>query len=178
MCYKQPETDRLHAWLAEGARLPPCPTLSWGAVLANDPHLRSGHPLGPWMCHHIREPTVFFRVSMPPCLNFDRFHRSCLSAGRTAGWAKTVVPVPRGDHVPLRAAWSSLLCVSRELLSTPTGRYPTGRYHGRTLIRFSSSCVCHPSQQGVCTHAGSGPLRVRRRLLTACLGDKSIWARS
>ena len=25
------------------------------------------------------------------------------------GWARTVVPVPRGDHLPLREAWSSLL---------------------------------------------------------------------
>ena len=40
---------------------------------------------------------------------------------------KTIVPVPPGDHLPLRAARSSLLCVSLEVLTTPTRRY-----HGRT----------------------------------------------
>ena len=31
--------------------------------------------------------------------------------------------------------------------------------------------VCHPGRKGVCTHAGLGPSRARRRLLKACLGD-------
>ena len=34
-----------------------------------------------------------------------------------------------------------------------------------------SPCVCHPDVKGVCTHAGSGPSRVRRHLLWTCLGD-------
>ena len=67
---------------------------------------------------------------------------------------------------PLRAARLFLLCVSLEVFATPTRRY-----HGRMLIH-PSSCVCHTkSIKGVCTHAGSGPSRVRRRLLVACLGD-------
>ena len=32
-------------------------------------------------------------------------------------------------------------------------------------------CVCHPWTRGVCTHAGSGPSRARRRLLSPRLGD-------
>ena len=31
--------------------------------------------------------------------------------------------------------------------------------------------MCHPARKGDSTHAGSGPLRVRRRLFCACLGD-------
>ena len=50
---------------------------------------------------------------------------------------RSVIPLPRGDHLPLRAAWSSLLCVSLEVLTTPTRRY-----HGRTSIRhFSPACA-------------------------------------
>ena len=47
---------------------------------------------------------------------------------------------------------------------------PTRRYHGRMLIHPSPLRV-PPSGQGVCTHAGSGPSRVRRRLFLICLGD-------
>ena len=31
--------------------------------------------------------------------------------------------------------------------------------------------MCHPQCRGAHTHAGSGPSRVRRRLLWTCLGD-------
>ena len=55
-----------------------------------------------------------------------------------------------------------VLCVSLEVFATPTRRY-----HGRMLIHHSTPC----EWKSVCTHAGSGPLRVRRRLSAACLGD-------
>ena len=66
---------------------------------------------------------------------------------------------------PFWAARLFLLCVSLEVFATPTRRY-----HGRMLIHHSSPAV-PPCWIGVCTHAGSGTLRVRRRLLVACLGD-------
>ena len=64
-----------------------------------------------------------------------------------------------------QAAWLFLLCVSLEVSATPT-RW----HHGRMLIHPSLPACATPSYKGVCTHASSGPLRVRRRLLTACLG--------
>ena len=79
---------------------------------------------------------------------------------------RTVFPVPRGGHLPLRAARLFLLCVSLEIFATPTRRY-----HGRMLIHPSPPACATSKHKGVCTHAGSGPLRVRRRLLDACLGD-------
>ena len=79
---------------------------------------------------------------------------------------RTVVPVLRGGHLPLRAARLFLLCVSLEVFATPTGHY-----HGRMLIHPSSPACATPLHKGVCTHASSGPSRVRRRLLLACLGD-------
>ena len=70
----------------------------------------SSSALRPWMCHHARKPTALSRISVPPFLvNFDRFHQPCLLPRRTLGQVRTVIPVPRGDHLPLRAAWSSLL---------------------------------------------------------------------
>ena len=65
---------------------------------------------------------------------------------------RTVVSVPRGDHLPLRAARSSLLCVSLEVRT----RRLEGTVAGRVISPISP-CVCHPSKKGVCTHAGSGP---------------------
>ena len=47
---------------------------------------------------------------------------------------------------------------------------PAGGCRGAVLVR-PSPCVCHPVRVGVCTHAGSGPSRVRRHLLQACLRD-------
>ena len=72
-----------------------------------------------------------------------------------------VVPVPRGDHLPLRAARLFLLCVSLEFFATPTRRY-----HGRMLI--------HPSSHACATH---GPevlahtqVRETCESAAACLG--------
>ena len=84
---------------------------------------------------------------------------------------RTVVPVPRGGHLPLRAARLFLLCVSLEVFATPTRRY-----HGRMLIHPSSFACATSKHKGVCTHAGSGPLRVRR-LLSPSLGDPILLAR-
>ena len=120
------------------------------------------------MCRHTREPTVVSRLSCrPPHLNFDRFHQPCLLPGRTSRIGGACrFPVPRGGHLPLRAARLVLLYVSLEVFATPTRRY-----HGRMLIHPSSPACATPSHKGVCTHAGSGPSRVRRRLFGTCLGD-------
>ena len=83
---------------------------------------------------------------------------------------RTVVPVPRGGHLPFRAARLFLLCVSQQVFATPTRRY-----HGRMLIHPSHPSCATPSHKGARTHAGSGPSRVRRRLLMTCLGDPSPW---
>ena len=115
------------------------------------------------------------RAALP--LNVDRFHQPCLLPWRiphgrcrncscsVQGQVRTAVQVPRGDHLPL--AGSPVLPPLRLTGSFAT---PTRRYHGRMLIHPSSPCVCHPRCRGVCTHAGSGPPRVRRRLLWTCLG--------
>ena len=60
-------------------------------------------------------------------------------------------PVPRGGHLPSRAARSSLLFRASHWRSLP----PTGRYHD--VHSAFPTCVCHTAQEGVCTHAGSGP---------------------
>ena len=78
---------------------------------------------------------------------------------------RNVVPVPRGGHLPLRAARLFLLCVLLEIFATPTGRY-----HRRMLIHPSRP-ACATRRVSDCTHAGSGPSRVCRRLLRTCLGD-------
>ena len=79
-------------------------------------------------------------------------------------------PVGSPYHVaatyPLRAARLVLLCVSLEVFASPTRRY-----HGRMLIHPLPPACATPSHKGVCTHAGSGPSRVRRRLLWTRLGD-------
>ena len=69
-----------------------------------------------------------------------------LSLSFIPGKVRTVIPVPRGDHSPLRAARFFPPCVSLEVFATPTRRH-----HGRTLIR---PCTLHVPL-GVCTHAGS-----------------------
>ena len=74
--------------------------------------------------------------------------------------------VPRGDHLPFLG--SPVLPPSRLTGGIAT---PTGRYHGRMLIHPSPPACATSKRKGVCTHAGSGPSRVRRRLLDACLGD-------
>ena len=74
---------------------------------------------------------------------------------------KTVIPAPRDDHFPLRAAWGSPPCVSVEVLTTTTKRY-----HGRTSCFAPPSCVCHLHCWDVCTHAGSRPSRISTSLAT------------
>ena len=86
--------------------------------------------------------------------------------GALPGYVRTVgSPYHVAATYPFWAARLFLLCVSWEVFATPTKRY-----HGRMLIRPSSS-ACATPRQGVCTHSGSGPSRVRRRLLSTCLGD-------
>ena len=131
------------------------------------------------MCHHTQEPTVLSRVSCRPFhLNFDRFHQPCLLRWRNPllppkhGWLlgrgrwPVGFPVPRGDHLPFLGS-----PVLPPLRLTGGIATPTGRYHGRMLIHPSHPACATPESKGVCTHAGSGPSRVRRRLLGACLGD-------
>ena len=52
-----------------------------------------------------------------------------------------------------------------EVFATPTGRY------GKMLIHPSPAACATASHQGARTHAGSGPSRVRRRLLWTRIGD-------
>ena len=62
---------------------------------------------------------------------------------------------------------SSSLCVSLEVFCHADKTVPRQDVSSSFL-----PCMCHPKvDKGVCTHAGSGPLRVRRRLLTTSLGD-------
>ena len=112
------------------------------------------------MCRHTRKPTVLSRVSCRPShLNFDRFHQPCLfSSAHSRGRCGLSSPVHVAATYPCGQP-----CVSLEVFATPTGRY-----HGRTSIRPSLLHV-PPSRKGVCTHAGSGPSRVRRRLSEPCL---------
>ena len=59
---------------------------------------------------------------------------------------RTVVPAARGGHLPLRAAWLFLLCVSLEVFATPTRRY-----HGRMLTQPSPPACATPEVKG-CSH--------------------------
>ena len=110
---------------------------------------------------------------LPPTpLNFDRFHQPCLLPGRTPGKVRTVRP--RTTWRPLTLSGSLVFspCVSLKVLTTPTGRF-----HGKTLVRPSLPCVCHSvrEKKGSRTQAGSRPSRVRRRLFGARLGTPSPW---
>ena len=120
------------------------------------------------MCHHTPEPTtVLSRLSCRPShLNFDRFHQPCLLPGGTSRIGE--VCRPRTKWRPLTLAGTPVLppCVRLEVFATPTGLH-----HGRMLIHPSPSACATPGQKGARTNAGSGPSRVRRRLLRACLGD-------
>ena len=98
------------------------------------------------MCRHTQEPTVLSRLSCrPPHLNGDRFHQPCLFPQAHFQEVRTVVPVPRGGHLPLRAARIFLLCVSLEVFATPTRRH-----HGRMLIHPSLLRVPHRTKR--CLH--------------------------
>ena len=103
------------------------------------------------------------RVSCRPShLNVDRF-------GRIPGEVRTVIPVPRGDHLPLRAARSSLRA-SHWRFSTPTGRY-----HGRMLIRPSLPCMYQPNRKKRCSHAGKFGILAGAACSGHALGTPSPW---
>ena len=92
------------------------------------PHLRNFWPFSPAL-------PVTLVHSHGRCKN-----GSCSSSDRW--WLSS--PVPRGDHLPLRAARFFLLCVSLEVFATPTRRY-----HGRMLIHPSSPARATPPR---CLH--------------------------
>ena len=64
--------------------------------------------------------------------------------GALPGQVRTVVPVPRGDHLPLRAR-----PVLPPLQLTGSTATPTRRYHG--VNSSFPPCVCHTGQEG-CLH--------------------------
>ena len=134
------------------------------------------------MCH-IREPTVLSRMSVPlRLLNFDRFHQPLpvtlahpLTATETRlavgqGHVRTVILAPRGDQSPLRAARSSLLCVSLEVLTTPTGRF-----HGRTFVRPSSPACATPTTRVFAHMQVRDPHESAAACWTPALGTPSSW---
>ena len=131
------------------------------------------------MCHHTWEPTVLSRLSCrPPHLNFDRFHQPCLLPWRVPllppihGWllGRDRWGVGSPYHVATTYPfWAALFLPPSRL--TGGIATPTRRYHGRMLIHPSPPACATPRNKGDSTHAGSGPSRVRRRLLHACLED-------
>ena len=130
------------------------------------------------MRHHTREPTVLSRLSCrPPHLNFDRFHQPCLLPWRVSllppihGW---LLGRDRGLSSPYHvAATCPFWAAGFSLLVRLTGGFCHADYTVPRQDVDSSflPCMCHPSSLGDSTHAGSGPSRVRRRLLWTCLGD-------
>ena len=124
------------------------------------------------MCHHTQEPTVLSRLSCrPPHLNVDRFHEPCLLPGRTSRIGEDCRP---------RTTWRPLTLLVQPGSSSFAFRWrffatPTRRYHSRMLIH-PSPLPCGATPEGVFTHSGSGPSRVRRRLFGACLGDPVLLA--
>ena len=86
------------------------------------------------MCHHTREPTVLSGVSCRPFhLNVDRFHQPCLLPWRTSRIGEDCRPRTTWRPLTLAGSLALPLCVSLDVFATPTGRY-----HGRMLIRPSS----------------------------------------
>ena len=125
------------------------------------------------MCHHTREPTVLSRVSCRPShLNVDRFLQPCLIPGRTSRIGEDCRP---------RTTWRPLTLFGQPGSSSfgSHWRILPRRLDGTTAGCYSSftPCVCHPWTTGVCTHAGSGPSRARRRLLSPRLRDPIPLAR-
>ena len=118
-----------------------------GAVFEDDPHPRSnaGRPLEPWVCRHTREPTVV-QGELPP-ISPEYWPLSPtlpVPLGARLGQVRTVVPVPRGGHLPLQPARLFLLCVSLEVFATPTGRN-----QGKMLIHPSTpTCATPPLKRG------------------------------
>ena len=80
---------------------------------------------------------------------------------------RTVVPVPRGGHLPFVGS-----------PALPPLRLTGGFRHADYTVPRQDVNSSFPPPPcgatlalGVCTHAGSGPSRVRRCLLKTCLGD-------
>ena len=88
------------------------------------------------------------------------------SPGRTS-WA--------GEDCRPRTTWRPLTLAGSPAL--PPLRLTGGFCHADWTVPRQDvnspflPCVCHLRLKGVCTHAGSGPSRVRRRLFLTCLGD-------
>ena len=114
------------------------------------------------------EPTVLSRVSCRLShLNVDRFHQPCLFS-----WAHT----REGEDCHSRSTWRPLTLAGSSVL--PPLRLSGGFFHADWTVPrqdvnspFLPPACATPSQKGVCTHAGSGPSRVRRRMFLAYLGD-------
>ena len=113
------------------------------------------------------EPTVLSRLGSSAHLNWilTVFTGLACYLGALPGLVRTVIPVPRGDHLP---SWGSPVFLPLRLTE--------GTYHADWTVPRQdvnspfSPRVCH-LDRGVCSHASSGPARVRRRLFGSCLGD-------
>ena len=132
-----------------------------------EPHPRSSRSsLRPWLCHPTLEPTVLSRMSCCPL-----------------PWIMTVFTSLACCQGTFRNIWG---------LSSPyhvATTYPCGQPSLPSLGLTRGNChadwtvprqdvnspflpwVCHPGRGSASTHWGSGPSRVRRRLLWTCLGD-------
>ena len=153
-----------------------------GAVFEDDPHPWSdaGRPLEPWVCHHTQGADGRVQSELPPtspeCWPFSPAlayypgatpycHRNTAGCWAEIGGACRF-PVPRGDNLPFLGS-----PVLPPLRLTGGIATPTKRYHGRMLSHPSPPACATPEVTGARTHAGSGPSRVRRRLLSTRLGD-------
>ena len=95
-------------------------------------------------------------------LNVDRSQQACLLPWRTPhcrrlrlAWAGIGEDCrPRTTRRPLALAGRPVLPPLRLTGGIAT---PTGRYHGRTLIRPSLPCVCHPEKKKVFAHQVRDP---------------------
>ena len=153
-----------------------------GAVFEDDPHPRSdaGRPLEPWVCRHTPGADGLVQAELPPtsaeCWPFSPALPVTLARPLLPpihGWLLGMdrwglsSPYRVATTYPFWAARFSLLLDSLEVLPR--------RLDGTTAGSFSPACATQ-SGLGVCTHAGSEPLRVRRRLLETCLGDSILLA--
>ena len=103
---------RLFALVAEEYDRPVTQSIATPEPGCPDPHPKSSRSLlKPWVCHHTREPTVLSRVTCRPTPEFWPFspalpvtlaHPSLppKHGWLGQGWVRTVVPVPRGGHLP------------------------------------------------------------------------------
>ena len=174
----RPRSDCIEPSPCRGARRASDPVdRDPGAVFEDDPHPRSsaGRLLEPWVCRHTREPTVLSRVSTALSLNSDRSHQPCPLPWRTLTATETRLAWAGRDRWGLSSPYyvattspcgqpgTSSLCDSADVFATVPRQDVNSPFH--------LSRVCHLTRVGVCTHAGSGPSRVRRHLLEPCLGD-------